>query len=131
MFFSFFFFFDSEAEDRSVAKDVPPRTSYSLSFGYKTPTSPWPNHTHPRHQKHYYASSHWQRCVRVLILKKKACLIPNRDVCHLVFIVVFFALRCGVCSSSGARVGHGSDCSHLDCGLCLALEEQVCVLINT
>lgn len=40
-----------------------------------------------------------------------------------------FALRCGTGSSSGSRIGHGSDGSHLDCGLCLALEEQVCIFI--
>lgn len=40
-----------------------------------------------------------------------------------------FALRRDAGSSSGSRVGHGSDRSHLDCGLCVALEEQVCIVI--
>lgn len=39
-----------------------------------------------------------------------------------------FALRCHASSSSGACVGHGSDGHHPDGGLCLSLEEQVCVL---
>lgn len=35
------------------------------------------------------------------------------------------ALRCGAVGGAGARVGHGSDRSHPDCGLCSTLEEQV------
>lgn len=36
-----------------------------------------------------------------------------------------FALRCGAGGGAGARVGHGSDRSRPDCGLCSTLEEQV------
>lgn len=43
---------------------------------------------------------------------------------HCVHAAVF-ALRCGAGSGAGARVGHGSDRSRPDRGLCSTLEEQV------
>lgn len=91
--FTFSFFFDSEAENRDEAEDVSPLSPYSPSLGYKTPTSPWPNHTHPRYSKHYYASSHRKWCVQLLIkIKIKGYLFPYGVICDLVFIVVFLLL---------------------------------------
>lgn len=59
---------------------------------------------------------------------KVFCLVTFVTCCGNICV---FVLRCGACSSSGARVSHGSDCSHIDYGLRLALEEQVCILSST
>lgn len=61
---------------------------------------------------------------------KVFCLVRATFVtCHGNICV--FVLRCGACSSSGARASHGFDWSHIDYGLRLALEEQVYVLSST